>query len=931
MERMTRNGLLILLAVLTAFALPLCPKNSAHAQMIGPQIPGALPPEFWSGSTAFIQYNPVDGTTNIVYPDYDAGILDPDVGLWTHPYGWINTGIRTDEELELFSFFPVFRHGSPSSLGGFLYLDNAYIYNVPDAFGNGGTIASMYAPAIVSGMNEHGIRSMPRYYQMVITGNLASGYIINWYYYFQDAPGVLYPLGPGDPDADPPIPPDQIPPLTLLWLTEGLGSTNPNITWDPDTNTAYLAPGMVIHNLTHQWNPVTGLWDIPIGPEPIPGVGLGYAPPGVSLQFAFGPQDQLTWLNGGVIPVFSGTIAGWDAFTGGWVQAGDLFINMRAPGGRRTFEGDSRTLIVSEGSVAIQNRGNLEIYDSRIELRGPRMFGSRIGIQHGYLRVPVALGTTTGTPPITFYTHAGYSYPFMGLEESVRLFNTQIGRADGWSTDPVTGQMDMSRIPFDDGRGSPIRTYTDLWADRVLTSDGVNGRITVGQNVVLARNPIGSIGKYPHRDPNHTKEHDAQYTIYNLWELDAPDFGIYAAPDLGDYDFLGRDYAYFISAGTLINFNPYYSSWWQPGFMSTISGEYGYVLGGTARSIEDQIQLNDNSWIFANIAGIAFGNTQGNMYIGDSAIRVFIDKSSGIYSAGLGITDRYSTTDIWVAVIPPDNAANHKMIDSILYSGYGYSGSFHEIHVDGKVITGAPSRAGVRLYFDDAVLYNPNAPADTSGLQRVYYYDSDDPDSDLWGRVFYTRETASKFVAFNGQPNRRFWLELPGGQDPVPLTYYDYAAQRWMLDPHAPTVRVRGAYGNEPYPYFAAFDVSFGTGIDIVGTSWVWEGRRLTPAGIISFTSAPWASYLGPTVREITVLKDDALVTGGTVNVTRLLNWYAGWDPFNPRIPSINDISGAAMYFGTGAHVAKVLIGENKDVKNLSDVLFVGTTDDLLR
>ncbi|MCL2709434.1 MAG: autotransporter outer membrane beta-barrel domain-containing protein [Planctomycetaceae bacterium] len=924
MERMTRNGLLILIAVLTAFALPLCLINSARAQMTGPQIPGTYPPEYWRGFTAFIQYNPYDGTTTIVYPDPDPDNLDPDVGLWTHPYGWINTGIETNNINDPFS--PVFAHYELNPfMSGWLYdLGIVHIYNVPDAFGNGGVIRSaddLYGygfngPAIVNGVNTSGTIMVPRYYQMVITGDEMTGYTITWYYIEANDPfQTLYPL---DLAAG-----DDLP-LEIQWWLAALAAGAP-IT-DNGDGSITIDAGYVIPGITHIWNGGTGEWEL-VPQMFVPGVGMGYGPFNQLINIheynllPYPPTPGFPWQ----YPMPPGT-AGLtpNEFTGGWMQVGRMHINQRTPTGKRTFEGDKRTLIVAEGgmyggAVAIENRGILEIYDSRIETRGPRIYGSQIGIMHGYMRTPVTLSTTAGTPPVTTYTHAGYSYP-MGIEEGVFLFNTQIGRADGFSTDPITGQVDMSRVPFDDYRGSPMMTYTDLRPGDVITTDGVNGRIIVGQEVIMKRNPIGSIAQipaYPERD------YDARYTIYNLWELDAPDVGIYARPDLGEYDYMGRDYAYFINSNTLINMNYYFYSRWQPGYMSTIAGEYGtYLMGGTPY-IEDQIQLNDNSWIFANLAGIAFGNTQGNWYIGDSAIRVAIDKSSGIFSAGIGITDRYSTTDIWVAVIPADNAANHKMIDSF----YGYSGSMHEIHVGGKVITGAPSRAGIRFYFDDATLNNPSAPADTSGLSKVYYYDKNDPDADLWGRVFYTRETAYKFVAFNDQPNRMFWLELPGGQDPVQLTRYDYDAQRWMLNPDAPTVRVRGAYGNEPLPFFAAFDASFGIGIEVVGTSWMWEASRLAPAAQLAAASSPWSSYLGPTVREITILKDDALVTGGTLNVPMLFAWSAGYDPYNPRFSGLNDIFGMAMYFDISAHVAKILVGENKDVKNLSDVLFVGTPD----
>jgi hypothetical protein len=278
---------------------------------------------------------------------------------------------------------------------------------------------------------------------------------------------------------------------------------------------------------------------------------------------------------------------------------------------------------------------------------------------------------------------------------------------------------------------------------------------------------------------------------------------------------------------------------------------------------------------------------------------IYSGLTSSLYGP-TGITDRYSLIDLWAIV---GDAAHH-------VSGYnGFSGSLHEIFVDGKVIAGAPSRAGIQFAFSDT---SELSPADMNQLENVFYHDPTDPDADGKGNVYFydpeadnpynpTRDpdrnarVAAKFIAYNTQPNRVFWLKMSDG-DPLPLTYFDETTQRWTVHPDAPQIFItRGSLGSKDrQDYFWAFDTTSGIGIEVVGTSIAYEGVILPP-GI-----APWSVYFGPTVREITVLGDDALVAGGEL--------YSG---------------GAAMWFGPYAHVGSVLIGDSRDVKNLSDVLFV--------
>ncbi|MCL2004807.1 MAG: autotransporter outer membrane beta-barrel domain-containing protein [Planctomycetaceae bacterium] len=562
---------------------------------------------------------------------------------------------------------------------------------------------------------------------------------------------------------------------------------------------------------------------------------------------------------------------------------GTLYINQRLPKGSHQFAGDARTLIASQGN-AIENHGTLHVFDSRIQ-------GGTAGILHVFARDPI-IEVVDDELILT-----GYGFSVLA---GLQLYNTQIGEPGGENTfiyiDPVTGEIitinlgggegiavfgDNGKGKYEMGTpGAPEQARTIIHAGDKIWSEGVNGRIIAGNDVMMLRNPIGAVMEH---HPGTGAE--AQYTYYGINDINGPTVGIQA--QVHGY-MPGR------IENVYLNMSRYVTSW--PSTFQHDSA-YGY----------NQIQLNDNSWIFAN-TGISFGNTgEGQPGFMDT-IRISIDKTSGIYAGGglggyiidssgliyggsTGITDRYSLIQLWAIV--GDDA---HPVDG----GVGYSGSFHEIQVEGKVIAGAPNRAGIQISFWDI---SDMTETDRNRLRNVYYVDANDPDADRWGRVhFYdpsrsdseNQRIAGKFIAYNTQPSRVFWLQVNGG-DPIPLTQYDHATKRWTVHPDAPSVRITGGqYGSsDPLSFFSAFDQTSGIGIDIVGTSLAWEGVILPP------NVDPWSVYYGPTVRQISALGDDALITGGTL-------WGGG----------------AAMSFGAQAHVGKVAIGDNNDVSNLSKVLF---------
>jgi len=642
-------------------------------------------------------------------------------------------------------------------------------------------------------------------------------------------------------------------------------------------------------------------------------------------------------------------------------DSGTLVINQRDERDlkRHRYDGDERTLIESAGT-AIKNYGTLTVYDARIiapeyyEIED--IYGSlRMGVSGVGILIEYGLPTYVGVDEDTLF------YGSSSTADSVSLYNTQIGnpgQREPLGFDPITGKLiygydrttgepifEPTGIKMDTRIGmpyTPMPTTTRIWARDKILSDGINGRIIAGQNVTMNRNPVGSIGSTDYSYFGIDYGSEAQYTNYDIRGIEGPSIGIHAQVH-NEFDWF--DPRTFLVYGASTRwFDGYFTS--RDGFPQSGPPE-GYYDASAISGLQNSnhIMLNDHSWIFAN-TGISFGDL--GMSWRESATRVIVDSTSGIYSPGTGgldptpntagyytgilyslseedndyaynyflratdgygITDRYSVVALWAYWGNPfdfEDPEYHRVDGDV-----GYSGSFHEIQIEGKVIVGAPSRAGIELRFPRT--YNPNtgtyvldmSSSDLAKLSNVYYHDPSDPDADRWGNVYYydperseadNERISYKFVAYNTQPNRVFWLKIDGLES-VPLTYFDQATQRWTVHPDAetPNVRINSGqyYSADPVPYFRAFDVANGVAIDIVGTSMAYEGNILP-----EFTD-PWSTYYGPTVRLITALGNDALISGGEVRS-----------------------NGAAMSFGSYAHVAKVIIGENNDVKNLSNVLF---------
>ena len=842
MERMTRNGLLTLVAVLLALALVVRMENAALAQVPGqityydhfeliiidPLVP-PQPREFALGNRVTISRH-VDGRTLIVQnPFLYPPILDSDA-----------LGRQTNNQ-EGTVFLNI---GGPSYIAA---ANAGTVISSVERF-NPSTGLLETSPAIINGMDSTAVVEIEREYVVRIEQVGDRYRIIYGYRYANDPPDMFrsvldYNELPEEIRALA-YPPGSAFAGTLLFDESNTVILPPN--YEPD-----LAPGDYSYLQAFS---ITG-----------PRVTPPLEPPTVSIGV---PGGESLYDPAVLPPVIRSE---------GEYLAATLIIN--GPTGPRFF-GDDRTLIQSAGH-AIENHGIIEIYDSRIE-------AVTAGILNEYAR-SVDFdddGEPTGYGP----TEIGH----------VTLHNTQIGRPGGqtlyFNSTTGTQILDITGwttgydtvdagIKVDAVFGTPIRTVTEILAGQKIMADGVNGRITAGQTVTMTRNPIGQILSWGNNV-------EAQRTIYDIFAIDGPDIGIHARVFSPNSN---RNEAVATNEG------------WYEG--ATI------VRGDISTSVvENHIDLLDNSWIFAG-TGISFGNSGTSL--GNGAIRITVDSTSGIYatgrnthvgivrndtennpaSANYGITDRYSLVNL--------------VQDSgDLTTGYGpwftgYSGSFHEIQVDGKVIVGAPSRAGVVFNFD----YDRLTTAERERLGNVYYYDPNDPDRDGYGNVYYYRydpslsasenaernaRVAEKFVAYNDQPNRVFWLRT--AETPVQLTHYDYATQRWTVHPDAANAALpTGAFAG-PRSYFAAFDNSYGVGVFMSGTS----------IGFVNGTSV----YYGPTVRSITAVGNDALIAGGTL----------GHRKFE------DDFGGVAIRIGHHTHVAQITVGSNMDMRNLSDVLFVGST-----
>jgi len=678
-------------------------------------------------------------------------------------------------------------------------------------------------------------------------------------------------------------------------------------------------------------------------------VGLPWTVFDVGLSYlGYGINSRIDALNAGAVI----STAGYDSITGlaspAILNMGDVLysaglrINSRTHSAAPRFFGDDRTLIEALDIAIANYSAALDIFDSRIQAGG-------VGISHEFGRT-FTMTLNSNTDPEYVIDVSSTAATMAGL----RLTNTQIGEPGrdvliGITYDPDTWELIYEyeyRGINVDYRGMPEQVTSYLFP-RQHSDKIANDRILVGQDVILKRNPIGEM--LHSTNPVTGKGYEYQSFRNDLLSMNGPNIGIRAIAEPTNFIF-----SYFDDDdGEVVIIDEVWTGDGNNdqqenvrGFDNLYTSSYrnysSYIISPSVSNIPiwsasddsyftlnnpNHIQLTDNSWIFAG-TGISLG---GGTPSAGQGVRVTIDSTSGIYSSGssylfydydydyssyygygtigdtiftldptgayyggYGITDRYSLTGLMV--IDPED-----VIYFLPGAGggiLGYSGSFHEMRIEGKVIVGEPSLTGIRFSIDPYYI-NDMTPEDKRKLNRIYYYDPNDPDAGPNGRVYYTEATAGKFVAYNNQPNRIFWVQ-PDGLDPIQLTYYDNVAQRWTVHPDAAKLRL----WSNPYPnpnnnasindYFTPFDSSSGVGIDVVGTSMAYEGEVLLQ------NMDPWSVYFGPTVREITVRGDDALVSGGNVQN-----------------------GGAAMFFGSLAHVSKVIVGDNHDVKNLSDVLFV--------
>ena len=888
MERMKRNGLLILFAVTVALALAVCPEYIVPKMMVNsvmaqdppdpPEPPEPEPPEpeppgsitrsgliyfDYTGGGAFPPQIYLGNTATVRVGAGGSTIATPGTGTVYDFLGNATTVVALDKPTNIRPGTVFLNTGGPS-----------YI----DALGSGVVISTTTtAPAIQNGQDNSSFSIHSRTYQIRATRLTSGRYELEYGYYMQDDPTQTFYS----------LPRDEMP--------DFLGN-NDLLDWqDPDTSSvARLPVGYEIMGLDIAPGETTVLGNERIALVPP-------SDPSGTLGIVYVPAP------GYLSPIF---------LESGTRMQGTLVINQRdsRDPNRHRFSGEARTLIESAGT-AIQTYGTLTIYDSRIHAGGNGIiYDEETGLYYYFGSGGAGILIEYSLPGTPTDDTISYS---IGTPDSLRLYNTQIGEPGATYTigfDPDTGEFLTATYGLDvDQSGTPRQIATRIFSGDVITADGVNGRIVAGQNATMKRNPIGTVER---RSMNEGAE--AQFTNYDISNINGPSIGIHAQAN--------NEFTFFGTPRTVL---VYGTSYYNHRYTNSLLFAGGVFDRSHANN--NFIQLNDNSWIFAE-TGISFGNASDGSFPEYDAIRISIDSTSGIYSTGTGavtpygivlpsnsysyygsygITDRYSLVALmayWGDPFTDDTDTYHRV------DGYnGYSGSLHEIEVDGKVITGAPNRAGIQLRFDlSASDLSPTELRELrSKLSNVYYHDPNDEYADRWGNVYYydpetedpsspkynpnrNAEVAVRFIAYNSQPSRVFWLKIDG-LDSVPLTYFDEATQRWTVHPDAPEVRINNGYysSRDPFSYFTAFDVTFGVAIDIVGTSIAYEENILPP------NVAPWSTYYGPTVREITALGNDALIAGGQV--------YS---------------SGAAMSFGEYSHVAKVIVGENNDVRNLSNVLF---------
>ena len=873
---MNRNGLLILIAVLMALALVIRIENAAQAQIIyedsyiDPETGLIVTDSFLLGNSVRITLDS-NGRSLIWEPQDSLDI--PPLSL---------DGRQTDDR-----WGTVFTNS-----GGGIFLPSTIHAGSGVVISNVGTAD----PAIRNGGVDTTTGEIPRIYGLSVT-RVQTGagevYMIQYGYYL-DVPasdprfGAFVPL----PDYD------ELPEAIqdLLWYEGG-----PPLFAPPAG--AFPGSTLAISPADTQLLSIGAGAGIIVNPDLPLGTPQFYQYPAIPTLVFRSPilesGEIVDWHDSMIMPPPAVTdILPPEEVLITNIMRGVLTINDYAE--RRV--GDQRALIQSS-SVAIENRGILTVNHARIQ-------AGVYGIWHEYSRTAV----------LSAAGQVDYGASVPG--DNIYLYNTQIGLPSGGESyeivwDPNTGQYTIvfqsaeedSVIELDP-QGRPVQVVTTLYeGDKIA-----DGRISVadkkydtytsspkaGPTTTLRRNPLGLI--YQDDGEHHwlgeTGPAEMQRTRYDIFNINGPSIGIWARlfgipiPGAGLFE-TDED----IYRSIRYSADGYLYSY-------TTSGR-GLLPTPSQSLLLNRIELNDNSWIFANSAGISFG--------GDG-IGIFIDDTSGIYARDYGITDRYSLRQLY--------AIDWRPTPIIVYQlpGALYSGSYHEIHTQGKVIAGSSGRAGIRFSFDHALLSND----DKNRLSNVYYYDPYDEDADDFGNVYYydpnaeivthdahdperNARVAEKFIAYNNQPNRIFWLR--SGNNSIQLTYYDYAAQRWMVNPAPGTpgawLPTSTTYPNSSgLPYFTPFDESRGIGIEVLGTSMLWEGVVFPAPGV-----APWTTYYGPTVRQITVLGDDALVAGGSLQGLTALQGYA-----------------AAIFIGDLAHVSQIVVGENRDVKNLSDVLFFGST-----
>ena len=427
---MTRNGLLILIAMLLAFAFVVRLENTLQAQ-------------------------------GITYYEYS---VDPIMGLITTvpiDLGSYTATISVDNSGNTVITTPGPAWLLPTNDQPGMVFSNVSGPSYINAASSGAVIStqSYSSPAILNGIDNTSAVEVGRGYQMRVSLTVGGQYVIEYGYYFvNDLTRTFYPITDYD-ELPENIRDYELPLGTPLWADDA----TPGVAILPAGFTlpqfATLVPGGPPVPIANQGFIVEGPFYDPANPD------IVFIPP-----IPFGSFDP------DVLPPI------W--VTSGGSMMGTLTINNRTAVDYVRRSGDDRLLIQSLGT-AIENHGTLTVNDSRIE-------AYNVGILHEYSR-SVSIDPDddtnifygTGTPASVILNNTQIGRPDGDWEYIIGY--------DPFTGDPILGTIPGGPGISVNSVGVPEPTRTFIGRGDKMGADGINGRIVAGSDVTMNRYPVGSV------------------------------------------------------------------------------------------------------------------------------------------------------------------------------------------------------------------------------------------------------------------------------------------------------------------------------------------------------------------------------------------------------------------------------------------------------